>query len=71
MDEARPSLAQTRNVLNLRISSDLWELADVAYDWSGIRTRRIRALKFGVSAIITSAALAVPTLILLGRFYWH
>lgn len=32
----------------------------MAYDWTGIRTRRIRRIKLALSAIASIAALLVP-----------
>jgi len=37
----------------------------LAYDWSGVRTRRIKALKVGISLVIAAAALAGPAMVLL------
>jgi hypothetical protein len=38
---------------------------DLAYDWNGVRTRRIKALRVGISVMIAAAALAGPAIILL------
>jgi len=38
---------------------------ELAYDWSGVRTRRIKALKLGISLVIVAAAVAGPAIILL------
>jgi len=64
----RLTLALLKGVadLRLRICSDLRELVRVAYDWNGVRTRRIKVLKLAISVVITCAALIVPAAILLG-----
>ncbi|AVA26397.1 hypothetical protein NXC24_PC01971 (plasmid) [Rhizobium sp. NXC24] len=37
----------------------------LVYDWSGVRTRRIKVLKVGISLMIAAAALAGPAMVLL------
>jgi len=71
VDETRGDLAQAQSGSSLLIPNDSQELVSLSYDWSGVRTRRIRALKIGVSAIITTTALAVPAAILLGGLHWN
>ncbi|WP_281408225.1 MULTISPECIES: hypothetical protein [unclassified Rhizobium] len=35
----------------------------MSYDWSGVRTRRIKAIKMAVSAVIAAAILGTPTML--------
>ncbi|AGB75717.1 hypothetical protein RTCIAT899_PC09655 (plasmid) [Rhizobium tropici CIAT 899] len=35
----------------------------MSYDWSGVRTRRIKAIKMAVSAMIAVAVLGMPTML--------
>jgi len=44
---------------------------ELAYDWSGVRTRRIKALKLGISLVIVAAAVAGPAIILLRSRHWN
>jgi len=38
-------------------------LVIVSYDWSGVRTRRIKAIKMAVSAVIAMVILGAPAML--------
>ena len=37
---------------------------ELAYDWSGVRTRRVKIFKLGISLIIAAGAVAGPAMVL-------
>jgi hypothetical protein len=43
--------------------NDLRGLVILSYDWSGVRTRRIKAIKMAVSLVIAVAILGTPTML--------
>ncbi|WP_412066725.1 hypothetical protein [Rhizobium sp. SYY.PMSO] len=56
-------LSKAKSPLHSRISNDLRGLVIVSYDWSGARTRRIKAIKMAVSVAIVVAVLGTPTML--------
>ena len=63
VDESLPSLAERQVAPSLRISNDLRGLVIVSYDWSGVRTRRIKAIKMTVSVAVAVVVLGTPTML--------
>lgn len=63
VDESPPSLAERRVGSSLRIMNDLRGLVILSYDWSGVRTRRIKAIKMAVSLVVAVAILGTPTML--------
>jgi len=39
----------------------------MAYDWKGVRTRRIRRIKLGLSSLITLVVVVLPLVTFVGQ----
>jgi hypothetical protein len=49
----------TPNDANI-LSRAIMRILDMTYDWKGVRTRRIRRFKLGLSSLIALAVVALP-----------